>query len=68
MRGGTGQPLRPLDVSDDRLALVLHALSDDARESTFESALTQQLVQVYVLQPARVRLDSTTASDHHTWA
>src|SRR5262249_18727930 len=60
LRGCTGQPLHPLDVSDDRLARVLHALSDDARWSTFESALTQQLVRVYALRPARVRLDSTT--------
>ena len=30
--------------------------------STFESALTQQLVRVYALRPERVRLDSTTAS------
>ena len=66
LRGCTGQPLHPLDVSDDRLALVLQALSDDARWSTFESALTQQLVRVYTLRPERVRLDSTTASG--SWA
>ena len=47
LRGCTGQLLHPLDGSDDRLALVLQALSDDARWSTFESALTQQLVRVY---------------------
>lgn len=66
LRGCTSQPLHPLDVSDDRLALVLQALSDDARWSTFESALTQQLVRVYALRPERVRLDSTTASG--SWA
>lgn len=66
LRGCTGQPLHPLDVSDDRLALVLQALSDEARWSTFESALTQQVVRVYALRPARVRLDSTTASG--SWA
>jgi transposase len=66
LRGCTGQPLHPLDVSDDRLALVLQALSDDARWSPFESALTQQLVRVSALRPERVRLDSTTASG--SWA
>jgi transposase len=66
LRGCTDQPLHPLDVSDDRLALVLQALSDDARWSPFESALTQQLVRVYALRPERVRLDSTTASG--SWA
>jgi transposase len=66
LRGCTGQSLHPLDVSDDRLALVLQALSDDTRWSTFESALTQQLVRVYALRPERIRLDSTTASG--SWA
>jgi transposase len=66
LRGCTSQPLHPLDVSDDRLARVLQALSDDGRWGTFESALTQQLVRVYALRPARVRLDSTTASG--SWA
>ena len=45
LRSGTGQPLHPLDVSADRLALGLHALRDDVRWSTFESALTQQWVR-----------------------
>jgi len=66
LRGCTGQPLHPLDVSDDRLARVLQALSDDVRWSPFESALTQQLGRVYALRPERVRLDSTTASG--SWA
>jgi transposase len=66
LRGCIDQPLHPLDVSDDRLARVLQALSDDARWSTFENALTQQLVRVYALRPERVRLDSTTASG--SWA
>jgi transposase len=66
LRGCTSQPLHPLDVSDDRLALVLQALSDDGRWGTFESVLTQQLVRVYALRPERVRLDSTTASGSWT--
>src|SRR5215475_4578023 len=42
LRGGTGPLLHPLDVSADRLARVLQALSDEARWRPFESALTQQ--------------------------
>jgi transposase len=62
--GCTGQPVQPLDVSDDRLSAVLEALSDDGRWRAFEGALTQQLLRVYDLQPQRVRLDSTTASGY----
>lgn len=64
LRGCTGQRLHPLDVSDDRLALVLQALSDDACWGPFERALTQQLLRVYALRPERVRLDSTTATGY----
>jgi len=31
LRGCIGQPVQPLNVSDDRLAAVLQAMSDDAR-------------------------------------
>src|SRR5262247_3131431 len=54
LRGCTGQPLPPLDVSEARLALVLPALSDAARWRTFESAWTQQWMRVYALRPERV--------------
>ena len=64
LRECTGQPVHPLDVSDDRLATVLEALSDDTRWSAFEGALNQHVLRVYDLQPACVRLDSTTASGH----
>jgi transposase len=60
-----GQAVRALDLSDDRLAAVVEALSDDERWTAFESALTRQLVRVYELPVERVRLDSTTASGHH---
>ena len=42
LRGCPGQRLSPLDVSADRLALVLQALSDDGRWGPFERAVTQQ--------------------------
>jgi transposase len=64
LRGCTGQRIHPLDVSDDRLAGLLEALSDDECWCTFEGALNQQLLRVYDLQPQRVRLDSTTASGY----
>src|SRR5687768_9326508 len=41
LRGCTGQRVHPLDVSDDHLAAVLEALSDNARWGAFEGALTQ---------------------------
>src|SRR6266550_1748723 len=41
LHGCTGQLVHPLDVSDDRLAAVLEALSDAARWSAFEGALNQ---------------------------
>ena len=66
LRQCPGQPVHPLDVSDDRLATVLEALSDDARWSAFEGALNQRALRVYDLHPACIRLDSTTASGHWT--
>jgi transposase len=64
LRSCTGQPVHPLDLSDDRLAGVLEALSHDAPWQAFEGGFTQQLLRVYALQPERVRLDSTTASGY----
>lgn len=65
--GYLGQPLRALDVADDRLAAILVALSDDARWSAFEAALPGRLLRVYDLAAERVpqvRLATTTASGH----
>lgn len=66
-----GQPVRVLDVTDDRLAAVLEALSDDARWMAFEGAVTGRLLRVYDLVSeasvpgsTRVRLDTTTASGY----
>jgi transposase len=55
-----------LDFTDDRLADVLQALSDDARWSTFEKALNGNLLRVYDLPAEQVRVDSTTASGYWT--
>lgn len=59
-----GQPVRALDFSDDRLALVLRTLSDDGRWSTFEQRLNRNLLRVYALQPQQVRIDTTTCSGY----
>jgi transposase len=64
LRTLTAQPVRALDLADDRLAGVLLALSDDAAWASFEAALTRQLLRVYDLRPQRVRLDTTSASGY----
>jgi len=62
----TGQEVQERFWSDDRLAIVLDALSDDQQWQQFETALTQRIIRVYQLKPQRVRLDSTTASGYWT--
>lgn len=57
-------PLRPTDLTDDRLADVLHALSDDAAWAACEGDLNQHILRVYDLTPTTVRVDSTTASGY----
>jgi transposase len=57
-------PLRPTDLTDDRLADVLRALSDDTRWAACEGALNGHLLRVYDLRPTTVRVDSTTASGY----
>lgn len=58
------QPVSELDFTDDRLALLLTALSDDGRWQTFESALNGRLLRVYDLQAKRVHVDTTTAAGY----
>ena len=60
------QTLRATDLSDDRLAEVLRILSLDAVWQPFEQAVTQRTLRIYHLPPHRVRLDTTTASIHHS--
>lgn len=56
-----GQAVRPLEVSDDRLAEVVRRLSLPEVWEPLEQQVTQRLVRVYALPTARVRLDTTTA-------
>lgn len=59
---GLQQPVRALELSDDRLESVLRYLSDDVQWGLFEPALNQRQIQVYDLHPRRLRLDSTSIS------
>lgn len=61
-----GRPsLRALDVSDDRLGLVLERLGgEDTAWENYEHAQNARLLRVYDLQARRVRLDSTTAKSY----
>src|SRR6266853_3751614 len=62
----TGQEVSERGFRDDRLALVLDALSDEQKWQQFETALNRQLIRVYDLKPKRVRVDSTTVSGYWT--
>src|SRR5712692_7076942 len=62
----TGQEVTERGLSDDRLALVLDALSDEQKWQHFETALNRQIIRVYDLKPKCVRVDSTTASGYWT--
>ena len=64
--GTTGQVVRRVDFTDDRLESVLRHLRDDTRWAAFESALNQHAVRVYDLATARVHVDSTSASVYAT--
>jgi transposase len=62
----TGQAVKRVDFTDDRLEIVLRRFSDDTRWAAFESALNQHTVRVYDLSTARVHVDSTSASVYAT--
>jgi transposase len=57
-----GQPLRPVEFSDDRLTLVLNRLSDPDAWRQLEADLWCTQCEVYALPPVeRVHLDATTS-------
>jgi transposase len=62
----TGQAVKRVDFTDDRLEIVLRRLSEDTRWAAFESALNQYTVRVYDLSTAQVHVDSTSASVYAT--
>ena len=58
------QPVRPVDFSDDRLAIVLRRLHN-AAWSTLEHELWEHTCEVYEIPLAGVRLDATTSFGYH---
>jgi transposase len=61
-----GQPIRPVEFSDDRLTLVLNRLSDPDAWRQLEADLWQTQCDVDALPPVeRVHLDATTSYGYH---
>jgi transposase len=52
------------DMTDDRLADILRALSNDIHWSAFEQDLMQNLVRVYDLQKECIRVDTTSVKSY----
>jgi transposase len=61
-----GQPIRPVEFSDDRLTLVLRRLSDPEVWQPLEADLWRAHCEVYALPVERVRLAATTTYGFHT--
>ncbi|MCI5150019.1 MAG: hypothetical protein D3916_11635, partial [Candidatus Electrothrix sp. MAN1_4] len=57
-----GQPVVPLDFSDDRLDHLLRHLSNHASWSKIEADLNQQTIEVFDLTTETIRCDATTVS------
>jgi len=51
----------PLDFTDDRLADLVRALSDDHAWMACEATLTQATVRIYDLETLRIRLDTSAS-------
>jgi transposase len=64
LRACTGEEVRALDFTDDRLSIVLRTLSDDRQWDTFERRLNQNVLRVYSLDTECVRIDTTTCSGY----
>ncbi len=61
----TGQQVRELDFTDDRLTLLLRRLSKPDIWHEIEKGLGQSIIRVYELKTEQVRLDPTTVSGYH---
>ena len=61
----TGQTIRDLDFTDDRLTLLLRRLSQPDIWQAIEKELSQNIIRVYDLKAKQVRLDATTVSGYH---
>jgi hypothetical protein len=62
----SGQEVRPLDFSDDRLALCLKELSKPVVWQAVEAQLGANLVRVYRLQPKVGRYHLILLMNHST--
>jgi transposase len=60
-----GQPLRPIEFSDDRLSILLRRFAD-ADWAALEGRLWQATCSVYEIPIQSVRLDATTTCGYHT--
>lgn len=61
----SGQPVRPLDFSDDRLAMCLRDMSQKGTWRKIEEQLGLRLIRVYDLSTKTIRLDATVGTVHH---
>jgi len=62
----TGLTIRDVDLSDDRLTLLLARLSNPETWSRIETDLWNGTCEVYSFPLERIRLDSTTSYGFHT--
>jgi transposase len=60
-----GEPVRPVDFNDDRLARLLCRLSDDSCWLAIEAELWSATVMVHKIEWSGIRLDSTTSYGYH---
>lgn len=61
------QPLRPTDLTDDRLGELTRFLSRDEVWHPLEAQVNQTMLRVYRLSTRRIRVDATTVSlDAHS--
>jgi transposase len=58
------KPVRALDLSDDRLALILDFLGEPDKWAPFERELNQSLLRVYDLRAQTARVDPTTVASY----
>jgi len=61
----TGQQVRELDFTDDRLTLLLRRLSQADTWAAIEKELGRSIIRVYELKAKQIRLDPTTVSGYH---
>ncbi len=61
----SGQAVKELDFTDDRLALCLHYLHSSQVWQAIESRLGEHLIRIYDLSVETIRLDATVGQVYH---